>query len=287
MLGWTAFSLAGMLAFGRESWQRHADMLAIYFDILGRFAPIAVHPDGRRLVVRPWGRGLVESGGKPPPIPAFVIVMLATVLFDGLLGTSGWRILDRSLASSFPQWNDRDGVLLGSAGLAVTCLAFLAAYAVTCRASARLGGASAAAVALAFAATLVPIAVAYNVAHNLGYLIEQGRGVIALASDPLGRGWDLFGTAAHTPDIGLVDARLAWRIAIGAVVGGHVIAVWLAHRVALATFAGPRRAIAASIPLTALMVAYTAISLWVIADPLVRFRTPDPGYTSAPSGSMG
>jgi hypothetical protein len=36
---------------------------------------------------------------------------------------------------------------------------------------------------------------------------------------------------------------------------------------------------AASVPLTILMVVYTALSLSVIAEPLVRFRTPDPSYS--------
>ena len=61
------------------------------------------------------------------------------------------------------------------------------------------------------------------------------------------------------------------NVAIGAIVTGHVISVWLAHRVALRNYATPRTAIIASIPLTALMVAYTAISLSVIAEPMVTF----------------
>ncbi|MEP6678009.1 MAG: hypothetical protein ABJB78_01835 [Betaproteobacteria bacterium] len=143
----------------------------------------------------------------------------------------------------FPEWNDRHGILLGSIGLVVTWLLFLAAYGVTCRLSALFARAPPGAnIARAFAPTLVPVAVAYNIAHNLGYVIVQGQGVIPLVSDPLGRGWNLFGTAAYAPEIGIVDARLAWQIAIGAIVDGHVIAVWLAHRVALSMSVGARRA---------------------------------------------
>ncbi len=54
---------------------------------------------------------------------------------------------------------------------------------------------------------------------------------------------------------------------------GHVIAVWLAHRLTLRTFGARRAAVVASVPLTILMVVYTALSLSVIAEPLVRFRT--------------
>ena len=58
----------------------------------------------------------------------------------------------------------------------------------------------------------------------------------------------------------------------------------LAHRIALREWSPPRVALRASMPLTALMVVYTALSLWVIADPLVRFREPDPSYSGLPIG---
>ena len=92
--------------------------------------------------------------------------------------------------------------------------------------------------------------------------------MIPLLSDPLGRGWDLLGTATWSPDVTLVGSRFAWYAAVGAIVTGHVISVWLAHRVALREWSPPRMALRASLPLTALMVLYTALSLWVIADPL-------------------
>jgi len=68
-------------------------------------------------------------------------------------------------------------------------------------------------------------------------------------------------------------------VAIGAIVAGHVIAVWLAHVVALRSADSRALAIRALIPLTVLMVIYTGLSLSILAEPLVRFRTPDPGYT--------
>jgi hypothetical protein len=279
LLAWTAVNLSGMRVFGREAWQANADPLAIYFETLGRFAPLAAR-DGR-LVVRPWARALVE--GTPPAPKAFVIAMLSTVLFDGLLGTQAWRKVDTAFSTWAPGWNDRDGVLLGTAGLLVTWAVFLAAYRGACALTAAMAGVHATSrVATLFAPTLVPIAVAYLVAHNLSYLLVQGQGVVPLLSDPFGRGWNLFGTAGFTPDIGVIDAKKMWHIATAAIVAGHVVAVWLAHRVALAEWPTARGAVLASAPLTIVMVAYTAVSLTVIAEPLTRYRTPDPGYTVAP-----
>ena len=276
LLVWTVISLAGMRRFGSDAWRAHADPLAVYFATLGRFAPFAV--DGRRLLIRPWARGL--DGGAFPASVAFVIAMLATVLFDGLLGTQSWRFVDTWFAVAAPEWNDRDGVALSTLGLVVCFAVFFAGYRAACAASAVLGkGASARAVEVLFAPSLVPIAVAYLVAHNFAYILIQSQGALALASDPFGFGWNLFGTAGWTPDITLVGARANWYAATVAIVAGHVLSVWLAHRAALRAWIAPRRAIAASVPLTLVMIGYTAVSLTIIAEPITRYRAPDESYS--------
>lgn len=283
-LAWTAVSIAGMVCFGPETWQRNGDVFAVYFATLGRFAPLAVVAGENRLLVSAPGSGLVATEPASAAMVGLTLAMLSTVLFDGLLSGPYWAWFEQTLNRAMPQFLDRDGYVAGTIGLIGVWIAFIFAYWLTCAVTAPLvRGASAAMLARRFAFTLVPIAVAYNVAHNFSSLLIQGQNAIALFSDPLGLGWNLFGTAHRHPDIGVVDARLTWYVAIGAIVTGHVIAVWLAHRVALREWGSTRRSIAASIPLTALMVAYTAISLSVIAEPMVRFDPP-PAEQSGPSG---
>jgi hypothetical protein len=53
--------------------------------------------------------------------------------------------------------------------------------------------------AAAYAFSLVPIALAYQMAHYYTYLLIQGQMIISLVSDPLGWGWNLFGTADFEP----------------------------------------------------------------------------------------
>ena len=60
----------------------------------------------------------------------------------------------------------------------------------------------------------------------------------------------------------------------GAIITGHVVSIWLAHRVALREYGTARRAVVATIPLAALMVIYTVVSLSVIAEPMVKFDAP-------------
>ena len=282
MLLWSVLTLTGMLCFGREAWQRNADVFAIYFDTLGRMAPLANGQRGRNIALRAPGAALINvDSAAPAGVTGFIIAMLATVLFDGLHGGQAWLLLEALLKRTVPQWMDLNGYFAGTVGLVGVWLLFFCAYQLTCLVTARVTGATfttssvhAAQIARRFAPTLVPIAVAYIIAHNFSSLLIQGQNAIALLSDPFGRRWDLFGTANRHVNIGIIDAQWTWYVAVAAIVGGHVLAVWLAHRVALRDCATPRRAALASLPLTLLMVVYTAISLSVIAEPMVTFEGP-------------
>ncbi len=262
-LAWSAVNLAGMACFGRESWQKHGDVFAIYFATLGRLAPV--------------------SFGNKRPAPAqvagqtgFVMAMLSTVLFDGLHSGAAWTLFEQQLRKIAPQRMDLNGYFAGTVGLVAVWLVFVVAYLATCKLS--VGGmASSEAsksgwrVAARFTPSLVPIAAAYNLAHNFSSLLIQGQTVFQLLSDPLGRQWDLFGTARFYPDITVVDAKLTWYLAVGAIVAGHGISIWLAHRLALDLKLSPWRTALALAPLTGLMLAYTAVSLIVIAEPMVVY----------------
>jgi len=274
-LAWSAITLTGMVCFGGDTWRRNADVFAIYFGTLGRFAPIDTRPDGQSIVLRPPGRGLITSRAESFGMVAFIVAMLATVLFDGLLGTQTLAFIHRALTGWLPGFADERGYVLGTAGLICVWLLFLGAYLLSCLVTARLvRDRPVAVVARMFALNLVPIAIAYNVAHYFSYLLVQGQMIIPLLSDPLGRNWNLFGTALYYLDIGIVDARFTWYLAISSIVTGHVTSIWLAHRLALREFRTPRQAVIASVPLTVLMMTYTAISLIVIAEPLVHFIQP-------------
>jgi hypothetical protein len=208
------------------------------------------------------------------------MAMLSTVLFDGLRAGQAWAPVEAAFGRALSALADANGYVAGTAGLIGLWLVFLAAYRLACLAAATMlgggTGTSAAALGQRYVWTLVPIAIGYNLAHNFSGLLVQGQNVIALLSDPFGWQWDLFGTAQRHADIGIVDARTTWYVAIVAIVAGHVMAVWLAHRVALRDLGVPRRAALACAPLTVLMAGYTALSLSVIAEPMVRFA-PDAG----------
>ena len=98
--------------------------------------------------------------------------------------------------------------------------------------------------------------------------------MIPLASDPFGWGWDLFGTADYKIDIGIVTAKFVWYLSLTTIVLGHLIAVCLAHVMALRAFTTKRAALLSQLPMMVLMVAYTMTSLWILSQPVVESSMP-------------
>ena len=117
-----------------------------------------------------------------------------------------------------------------------------------------------------FALSLLPIAAAYLMAHNFSSFFLQGQNIFALLSDPFGKGWDIFGTAHFYPDITLIDAKLTWYVATISIVTGHVISVLWADNIAMNYVESNPWFL--NLPMTLVMIAFTALSLSIIAEPL-------------------
>jgi hypothetical protein len=56
-----------------------------------------------------------------------------------------------------------------------------------------------------------------------------------------------------------------------AIVTGHIVAVYIAHVVALQEFRVRRAVVRSQLVMLILMVGYTTASLWIIAQPIVEF----------------
>ena len=95
-IAYSILTWAGMLAFGRDAWLQHGEVFSLVFGTLARFAPTEAR-DGR-LLLRPFGAGLLEAPPLSTSMMAFVLLLLATVLYDGLIGTGEWAMLERGCA---------------------------------------------------------------------------------------------------------------------------------------------------------------------------------------------
>ncbi len=272
-VGYSLLTWAGMIVFG-ETWLDRGEVFSLVFGTFARFAPTEVSRRGPAL--RPFGAGLLDSGPVSISMTAFVLLLLSSVLYDGLLGTPEWSIVEGAVSAKFPAFAGSGLMFVRTAGLVTFWLLFLGAYlAVSALMSTVLSRRlSPLAIAQSFAFTLVPIAIGYHLAHYLTFLLVQGQYIVPLASDPFGFGWNLFGTAGYRADIGIVGARFAWYAALTAILLGHIAAVYLAHLKAMRLLPSRAAALRSQIPLTALMVVYTFVSLSILAEPIVERRAP-------------
>ncbi len=258
----------GMALFGSQIWVSRGEVFAIFFGLFARFAP--TESSERGLALRPFGAGLLDSAPAAPSMVAFVLLVLAGVLYDGLLTTPEWTEAEwwLGLGESAP-------VIVRTIGLGAFWALFLALFlGVSAAMSLVAAERSPRDMAQGFVLTLVPIAIAYHLAHYLTYLVTQGQYVVPLLSDPFGYGWNLLGTAGYRVNIAIVGARFAWYAAVTAIVVGHIAAVYLADVRAHQILGHRAAALRAQVPLTALMVAYTFVSLSILAEPIVERRAP-------------
>ena len=277
-LGYSVLTWIGMFVFGGETWLRHGELFTVVFGMFARFAPTEIRTAQPKpqFLLRRLGAGLTRREPVSPSMMALVLLLLSSVLYDGLIATPEWSVAESAIIARLSDVVELGPVVLRSIGLVGFWLLFLSAYwmisivmaAVTeWRFPTRE-------IAQSFALTLIPIALGYHLAHYLLFLLVQGQYILPLLSDPFGYGWNLFGTASYRPNIAIVGARFAWYTAVAAVLLGHFAAVYLAHVRAMQTFAAHKLALASQIPLTALMVVYTLVSLSILAEPIVERRQP-------------
>jgi len=285
VITYSVITWVGMFVFGCRNWLRHGEVFTVLFGLLARFAPTEYVAERHEWNLRPWAVGLLPDKPMSTSLTVFVLLMLSSVTFDGLLATPLWgEIAQWMLMSDLV----RPFILLsqditGNAIAAISTIALIVFLAVfqllylafcglmyfSTPAKARLG-LTIGELARLFVLSLIPISLAYHLAHYLSFLLVVGQYMIPLASDPFGFGWDLFGTKIYFPDIGIINAKTVWITSVIAVVIGHIVAVWLAHVVALRRLRESGAALRSQIPMLFLMVAYTTLSLWILAQPVVE-----------------
>ncbi len=266
-LAYAAIQLIGMRLYGIETWNRYGDGFGVYFGLYARISPLR------------WERGAVY--GRVPlrglttlePVPgtvALLCTMIGTTSFDGFSAGPTWgaiwpRMVDSLRTIGFSQSTSLE--IAYSIGLIVVVVVVAALYEIGVRGmrTASHVKLSSDALAARFAHTLVPIALAYVIAHYFSLLAYQGQAMAYLASDPLGNGADIFGTAGSTIDYTWISANMIWYVQVGALVLGHVGGLILAHDRALVTFDEGRSATRSQYWMLAVMIAFTSLGLWLLS----------------------
>jgi hypothetical protein len=240
--------LAAAAVYGTR-WYAHGDPFEVYSTLVGRLSPFGRRPEDGRLVLRNPLAGLA-SVPVEPGIVAVICVLLGSTAFDGLSRTQWWQGLSSQVTG--PAY-----VLLGTAGLLVMVGLVSGAYLAATRQNPWARRGQKVAVERRFVHSLLPIAVGYTVAHYFSLVVFQGQAGYQLASDPLGRGWDLFGTAGQQINYRLVATTTIAIVQVVAILTGHVLGVFIAHDRAIADYTRSRQRLRAQYPLLVVMVTYT------------------------------
>jgi hypothetical protein len=276
-LVYTVVTLAGMALFGRDQWLEHCEGFTVLFSIVGRFGPVEADRDEAGHVtsvyLRPWGVGLVKPSPTGWDRVLFVILMLSTLAFDGILAVPAWQTFTVELEPIWLPMGAYGFFFVRTLGLVLLTVAFLLVFITFMELVVYLGkrNVDLKATISAFALTLVPIALVYNAAHNYSYVLVQSQSLIPLLNDPLARGWHLWpAAAAYKTTYALAQASTVWYAQLLLIVLGHVVAVYLAHLRAGERFRTAQRALLSQYPMLLLMVIYTMTSLWILAQPITR-----------------
>ena len=268
-VGYTAYTLVMQAVFGTEAWSRNGEAFSVYF---GFFSRISVWETRDRVVgLRPPLGGLPRLDAHTGTV-FFVTVMIGTVTFDGFSQGQLWKDASVDLAQAIDGVVGLDAApkVVATAGLLVAVALVGLFYRLGIDGARSVGGDhDAPELRRAFVHSLVPIALAYVVAHYLTFLLFEGQATFYLASDPFGRGWDLFGTADRAIDYTYLSQNGAWYLQVAVVVIGHVCALILAHDRALALYRGTRLAVRSQYWMLAVMVGFTSLALWLLSQATV------------------
>ncbi|QLH82542.1 hypothetical protein [Halosimplex pelagicum] len=254
VLAYTLVTVAGSLLVG-EGWFERVDPVSRVFAAYGRVAPLQRDADGS-LTVRLPGTALTED-----PLPerpgevAFVVALLWVTTYDGLVATPTWAAaVEPVVDAGVPALAVYAVVLLAGFGL------FLAVYRLAARKVRATAGTyvTARAIERWFAPALLPIAAGYHLAHFLGYFLGLAPALAAVATSPF---------APPASPLALVLPGWFGSVKLLFVLGGHVLAIWVAHSLAFELFPGVLAAIRSQYPSVVVMVFYTMTSLWVITQP--------------------
>jgi hypothetical protein len=267
MLAYGIVNVVMAYLFGAETWLRRGEVFSVLFATWGRL--------GYFRFGMPGSRGFFGGLHRPfdPSVSrlTFVLMLLVSVSFDGLLATPAWKTFVSRLPDSVRPGAPAYTVLLLLVFVLLVGVIWglFAGFAAAVRAVGHLDEPLIHVIA-GLLPSLVPIAFGYLLAHNVDYLAINGQLLIHQASDPFGNGLNIFGTVNYEANRNLIPTAVVWYLEIVLIIGVHIAAVVLAHgylgRVARTESQGRR----AEWPWIAAMVGYTMTSLWLLAQPIVQ-----------------
>jgi hypothetical protein len=254
-LAWLVILVLGAIVFGQR-WIGAADPFEAYASTLAQMSIWRRVGDQLRLVNPLAG---LNAWHAPPGATAVVAALLGSTAFDSFANTSWWIRAVQS--STVPT------VVWATGGLLIMVIIVFVTFSLAAAWMGRYGNRPAAEYPRLMVGSLLPIVLGYVVAHYATLLIVEGQRTAINFSDPLGRGWNVFGSAEMGVNSAIFNHPTAISLVqLGAIVGGHVFGIVCAHEKAVALLP-PDRAVRGQLPLLLVMIGYTCAGLLLLFSP--------------------
>ncbi|GAC1396431.1 MAG: hypothetical protein NVSMB52_09920 [Chloroflexota bacterium] len=258
-------------AFGSQVWLERGELFSVLYNTWGRLGFFRFGAPG----TQGFGGGLKARFEPVVSRITFVLLLLVSVSFDGLLATPAWKHAREQLPASIAPGTAYYLILTTVAFIGLLLVAWLLfggfAFAV------QRGGDLPEGVLTVLARllpSLLPIAFGYLLAHNAEYLAINGQLLLPLLGNPARMSWwPTFPypfNDSYEININLLPSSVVWYSQVGLIIFVHIAAVILAHEYLTKAAQSIRQARRAEWPWIIEMVLYTMSSLWLLAQPLVK-----------------
>ena len=265
-LAYTAWTFLGMYLFGIKTWNQRGEGFAVYFEMFSRLSLFAREQGslGYRRFLTGAASWLTPAGST-----MLVLVAIGITTYDG----AQEGVLAGAIASTTEAFNGLGltGLtsfrIAGTVWMAIVLGAVSALYFLGVKGMHTVKGSPATEVlARSFSHTLIPIALAYLVAHYFSLLVFQEQAQFTyLLSDPLGVGSDIFGGADAAIDYGVIGVSAVWYVQVASLLLGHIAGLALAHDRAIATYRDSQLAFRSQYWMLAVMIGFTCLGLFLLS----------------------
>jgi hypothetical protein len=285
LIAYSAINMLAVYLVGSKAWFHYGELFSVMFRLIAKMSPLHYHNNAEnrfKITLRFPFSGLLHERIEHRSLLVFLLFMLSSTAYDGLRETSFWfnifwkdplHIIEPLLGqhplhayTTLRPWyiGFETACLLLSPFIYLGLFLFFL-WLGKCLTRSDL---SVTELSLRFGYSLLPIALVYHITHYYTLVLSQGVKIRGLFSDPFGWGWDLFGTAISGRLPILPDMGLIWNSQVLLILIGHVASVYLAHAEALRSFSNQRQASISQLPMLLLMVIFTGVGLWILAQPL-------------------